>query len=311
MYLVSLGLIKEVNPEKKDDVFVSDIDHTINPSEMCFRWSGFNHPSSEITFQLGVGLAADPDNADFISYETVSNTVDQHCFDVSGLVHLTQYFGLLTATIDSGVVKQSSDGMYYIDSETELATAQVHDGEGCFHARTIVSMDIGPLNAGTSISHDVQTMLGLWYTVELIVTDNDDIPQVGPIPEIVMNFDGIDIAATQIFHEPDGRRHVYASIFSEKASYTVTITNNFGFRIVVEQLDVKLCTFDTEYHGSINTADVWWNFYFEAKLRPQITSFLVALQEIGADEETLVAGWDNAFLQSQYKFSLINLLPGM
>jgi len=309
MYLTSLGIVKDVDPERRDDVFVQDIDYTFNPDEVCFSRSGFNHPSSEITFELGVGTT--PNTADIVDFVVVSNSEDRYCMDMPGLVHLTQYFGLLKATTDSGQVQQHSDGMYYIDSTTELSTAQIHDGEGCFNARTVHSSNPGNVNDGETVTQDVQFMLGLWYTVELVITNQEAIPQEEAIPGIQVSYDGIVSPASQIYHEEDSKRHVFASVFSRKAMSTLVVQNNLGMSIQMEDLLVKICEFDNEYHRSISTADVWWNFYFEDTIRNHITSYEVALKEESAEGDNVVAGWSSALLDNHYKFLQIDLQPGV
>jgi hypothetical protein len=277
IYLTSMGVLKDVDPDKRDDVFVSDIDHTFNGDELCFRRAGFNHPSSEITFELGVGTS--DSTADIIDFAVASNVEETYCFTIpGGMTHLQQYFGILKATTDSGQIQQNSDGIFYIDSTTELATAQVHDGEGCFAARVVHSSAPGSIAPGGSISEDLTLMLGQWYTLELVVEDSATIPEIGAVPEIAVSFDGVDptlTPSTQIFHEMDGKRHVYASFFARQAASSVTVTNNLGGAINVESLLLKLCEFDAAYQRSTSTADVWWNFYFEADVREHITSYEV------------------------------------
>ena len=158
MFLVSLGVVKDVNPDRAEDVFVQDVDFTFHDTELCFRWSGFNHPSEEITFELAVSSDGSAD--DIISFETMTDVSLRHCFDVPTMDHLSTYYGILKSTTDSGQVIQVSDGVMFVDSTYELATAQVHDGPGCFNAHIRHEEEPGAVADGAEVEVELTLMFG-------------------------------------------------------------------------------------------------------------------------------------------------------
>lgn len=308
MYLVSLGILKDVDPAHTGNVFVEDVDFTFNSTELCFRWSGFNHPSSEMTFQLGVGSSIESD--DIVPYETIDNSLTQYCFTVSAMTHLTVYYGLFIASTETGEVPQSSDGVRYINSEYELATAQIHDGPGCFNARITEETTPGQLSIGDSITNVVNLTIGRWYTFELVLTEDSDIPSTEQI-DVDITLDGKSLNASHIYHPGDGKRHIYASTFATYPSGDLTIANNLDIAVTIENLLVKLCTFDVEFHNSITMYDSWWNFHFEDTITPYVTHYEVAIEEQSENGTSdIVAGFKSSQLDTHNKFTDLTLLPG-
>jgi len=309
MYLVSLGILKDVDPANAEDVFVQDIDYTFVSTQLCFRWAGFNHPSSEIAFKLGVGSTQS--SADILPASAIADGLKQYCVTVPEMNHLDIYYGMLTASTESGQVTQSSDGVRYIDSEYELTTAQVHDGPGCFHARFELLDFSGTLSSGNTINDELTLTIGRWYTIELVLTDNNNIPSMQIIDiEVTVNGDALEI--TQATHlKTDGKRHIFASVFAAYANSPLTVTNNLDVDITVEALYLKLCSFDVDYHSSQNVFNAWWNFYFEDTITPHVTHYEVAIEEeLDPGTFSFVAGYRSSHLDTHYVFTGLSLLTG-
>lgn len=309
MYLVTLGTLKDVDPANIEDVFVQDIDFTFASTELCFRWSGFNHPSSEITFQLGVGSSKS--SADIVSLSLIGAGLTQYCFTLATMTHLDLYYGILIASTDSGQVTQSSDGIRFVDSDYELLTAQVHDGPGCFDARTEQLSFSDTLHNGDNIEETINLTIGRWYTFELVLTDDSNIPS-NQIIAVDVSVDGNSLDIAHTFHlNSDGKRHVYASVFATHSSSQLLVTNNLGMDIQVEAFLLKLCAFDVDYHSSPYIFKAWWNFYFEDTITPYVTHYEVSLEEESANEtSSSIAGYKSSHLDTHYTFTGLSLIPG-
>ena len=113
--------------------FSDDVDTIIQRDEIYIAWTGFYH---EEDISTEVGLGANPDHDDVVSFRLVKNQNPVRV-DVSSLPVYTKIYSVVKATSSGGTSMFSSDGFVVVPQDDPENVVQVYNGKGC-HGNDLV-----------------------------------------------------------------------------------------------------------------------------------------------------------------------------
>ena len=276
----------------------ADIDYQTSISRLRCRWTGFTHPYSSVTLQIGVGTLAN--NDDTVRFHNINSSHHSQTYEISGiqLRQLTTYFCAIKATNSFGSVTGSSDGVTTVSGTVR---GMVHDGPGCskpssfydltdFDAWSPVpnscansAQNHWSLSSACHLSRRVEVLAGQWYSLTISASMSQNSTQnLTRMRVTAANSSGLlTFYNTKEQTGVDYSNEMSLS-FRAVARLTLIVLQTSDNAAIITSVTVAECKEDIDYQASSNVFASHW--FIETRFLPFITHYMWALfsNETGA-----------------------------
>jgi hypothetical protein len=286
-----------------------DIDYQTSLTRLRCRWTGFTHPTSSVSLQIGVGTRAGSDN--IVQFRPVDSKLTSYEVMVS-LRPMTTYFFTVTANNSFGNVSVSSDGIKPVSGDIN---GTAFDGTGCLKPSSYYSLssindwsrapatcasDVSntiSLTAGCLLSASVTVIPGQWYSVIISSVSSTSLR--------VMLADTGSILLPQRFNTVDHDQwetaiFPFRSVSSE-AHFSVRALKN----TIIRNVQLVHCEEDVDYQSYSNAAAAHWSI--DKRFLPYVTHYLWALFRNASDGLDAVTPYTNVGNVSSASVSQLSL----
>ncbi|XP_076075248.1 uncharacterized protein LOC143046131 isoform X2 [Mytilus galloprovincialis] len=130
--LPSAGIVYDINPNSGNDSSLKDlidIDFSVKFDSLAAEWKGFYHPHLSLHYKVCVGTVKG--NCDVTTKTNIDSSTHQHVFDNLLLKNFQKYYVTVEAVTKIGSIKESSDGITFINNATEISGVTINDGSLC------------------------------------------------------------------------------------------------------------------------------------------------------------------------------------
>ena len=268
-----------------------DIDYQTSLSRLRCRWTGFTHPASNVSLQIGVGTQTGSDN--IVQFRHIDSKLASYELFVS-LRAMTTYFFTIKANNSFGSVSVSSDGIKPISGDIK---GTVHDGLGCLKPSSYYplssindwsrvpdtcALDVHntiSLTSGCLMLTNVTVIPGQWYSITM--SSWRPSPSGNSTGILVTAVDASSMLKPQRFKATDDDPWENITL-SFRAMSTETLVSARALEdIIIRNVQVFHCEEDIDYQSHSKAAAAHW--FIDKRFLPFVTHYLWALFRNASD----------------------------